>query len=227
MGPLSFVVAVIVLVIVLAWFATPLWGWTAALAALLAVSGAPVWAWVLAALVAVPLNLKPLRRAVATRPVFAWFKTVLPPLSVTEQIALDAGNTWWDADLFSGRPDFRKLLATPAPRLSPEEQAYIDGRGIVRGARRLGDHRRTERPAARGLGADPRTQVLRHDHPEGVRRTRVLGTRQLHGRDEDREPLAFRGRHRDGPELARPRRTVDALRHRGPETPLPAETRHR
>src|SRR5690606_20283719 len=85
------------------------------------------WVWLVFGAVAVVLLVKPLRRALLSKPLLAWFRTVLPPLSPTEQIALDAGDTWWDADLFTGRPDWNKLLATPAPQLSPEEQAYLDG----------------------------------------------------------------------------------------------------
>src|SRR5438128_10408634 len=48
-------------------------------------------------------------------------------MSQTEKEAIDAGTVWWDGDLFSGRPDFDKLLAVPEPRLSAEEQAFLDG----------------------------------------------------------------------------------------------------
>ncbi|MGH8711919.1 MAG: acyl-CoA dehydrogenase, partial [Burkholderiales bacterium] len=52
---------------------------------------------------------------------------VLPQVSQTEREALDAGTVWWDGDLFSGKPDWRKLLAVPKPQLTPEEQAFLDG----------------------------------------------------------------------------------------------------
>lgn len=51
----------------------------------------------------------------------------VPEMSETERSALEAGDTWADAELFSGRPDFAKLLAEPYPALSPEEQAFLDG----------------------------------------------------------------------------------------------------
>ena len=41
--------------------------------------------------------------------------------------AIDAGTVWWDGDLFSGRPDWDKLLAVPAPKLTAEEQAFVEG----------------------------------------------------------------------------------------------------
>jgi acyl-CoA dehydrogenase len=69
----------------------------------------------------------PLRRALVTRWIFSIYKKVLPQISQTEQEALDAGSIWWDADLFSGRPDWKKLLDYPHAKLTAEEQAFIDG----------------------------------------------------------------------------------------------------
>jgi len=48
-------------------------------------------------------------------------------MSQTEKEAIDAGTVWWDADLFSGKPDWDKLLRTPQPSLTAEEQAFLDG----------------------------------------------------------------------------------------------------
>ncbi len=54
-------------------------------------------------------------------------KKLAPEMSATEREALEAGSVWIDGDLFSGRPDFRKLLAEPYPSLSEAEQAFLDG----------------------------------------------------------------------------------------------------
>lgn len=67
------------------------------------------------------------RKQHITNRALAWYKSVLPEISETEQIAIDAGTVWWDRDLFTGDPDWDKLLAVPAPKLTDEEQAYIDG----------------------------------------------------------------------------------------------------
>ena len=74
-------------------------------------------------LVAVP----PIRRVLITNHVLAFYRRILPDMSSTEKEAIDAGTVWWDADLFSGKPDWDKLLAVPAPKLSAEEQAFLDG----------------------------------------------------------------------------------------------------
>lgn len=77
--------------------------------------------------VAIPLFLPDLRRRRITAPALQWFRGVLPPMSDTERDAIEAGTVWWDGQLFSGRPDWHQLLAVPAPRLSAEEQAFLDG----------------------------------------------------------------------------------------------------
>ncbi len=57
----------------------------------------------------------------------AYVRKVLPPMSDTERDAIAAGTVWWDADLFSGKPDWEKLRRYPKPALTPEEQAFLDG----------------------------------------------------------------------------------------------------
>jgi acyl-CoA dehydrogenase len=83
--------------------------------------------WIVVAVFAALSIVKPLRRAVVSGPLFAFYKKILPQVSQTEQEALDAGSIWWDADLFTGKPDWSKLLAYPEAKLSSEERAFIDG----------------------------------------------------------------------------------------------------
>ncbi|HKJ74116.1 MAG TPA: acyl-CoA dehydrogenase [Alphaproteobacteria bacterium] len=71
--------------------------------------------------------LRAFRRNTITRPIFSWARRALPTMSETEREALEAGDVWWDADLFSGNPDWEKLRGTPAAALSEEEQAFLDG----------------------------------------------------------------------------------------------------
>lgn len=68
-----------------------------------------------------------LRRDWLSKPIFRWAQLVLPSLSDTEREAIEAGDVWWDADLFTGNPDWGKLLAFPPAALSAEEQAFLDG----------------------------------------------------------------------------------------------------
>jgi len=75
----------------------------------------------------IAFSVPPIRRNVLTRPLFNKMRRLLPPMSQTEREALEAGKPWWDAELFTGKPDWRKLNNLPAARLNEEEQAYLDG----------------------------------------------------------------------------------------------------
>ena len=73
------------------------------------------------------LSVPSLRRSLVIEPVFKVVRGILPTVSETEQQALDAGTVGWDAELFSGRPDFAKLRSVPPIVLTPEEKAFLDG----------------------------------------------------------------------------------------------------
>jgi acyl-CoA dehydrogenase len=88
---------------------------------------ATIVAAVLFALIAVPLLVPALRQAIVTKPLFGFYKKILPPLSETERVALEAGTVGWEGELFSGKPDWNVLLSQPKPTLRPDEQAFLDG----------------------------------------------------------------------------------------------------
>lgn len=83
--------------------------------------------WLLFAVIALPLNINNIRQQFISMPLLALFKKIMPQMSSTEQEAIDAGTTWFDADLFRGDPDWKKLHNYPKPRLSTEEKAFLDG----------------------------------------------------------------------------------------------------
>jgi acyl-CoA dehydrogenase len=91
----------------------------------------PAWAVAAAWLICLPpallLTLDNMRRRWLTPVLLEGFRRILPAMSDTEREALEAGQAWWETDLISGRPDWKRMLEFPAPRLSPEEQAFIDG----------------------------------------------------------------------------------------------------
>lgn len=134
MGLLMWFVAIAIGAIALAYFALPGWGWAVAIAAALAVAAV---AKLIPAIVLLPLAvlfvvLAPsllvpaLRRWLYTAPILAFYRKILPPMSETERDALEAGTVWWDGQLFSGKPDWNRLLTTRAPQLNAEEQAFLD-----------------------------------------------------------------------------------------------------
>jgi len=85
------------------------------------------FAWIVFITIAVVLNVTPLRRSLISNRLLSVFRNIIPSMSQTEREALNAGNVWWDGELFSGKPQWQILLNTPAPLLSPEEKAFIDG----------------------------------------------------------------------------------------------------
>jgi acyl-CoA dehydrogenase len=127
-------VAVFIGFLVLAYVDAAGWMWSAGIAVALLIALAahalpPVLVLLLAivALVAaIPLNIRSLRRKLISDAVLAIFRRILPPMTATEREAIEAGTVGWDGQLFSGRPDWEKWLATPAPKLSVEEQRFLD-----------------------------------------------------------------------------------------------------
>ncbi|PSU36818.1 acyl-CoA dehydrogenase FadE [Photobacterium phosphoreum] len=95
------------------------------LGTLLNVTG--IISWLIFAVIALVLNTPILRKKFITHYALNSFKSIMPKMSQTEQEAIDAGTVWWEADLFSGKPDWNKLHAIQAPTLTPAEQAFLDG----------------------------------------------------------------------------------------------------
>ena len=138
--PVFFLLCLIA-VFALAMQRAPLWLWAVALA-----SATLVWqtemlhgefdepdftllqllAWVPVVVLA-GLSIPPLRRVALIEPIFRKIKGILPRVSATEQEALNAGTIGFDAELFSGTPDWEKLRAVPAITLTAEEKAFLDG----------------------------------------------------------------------------------------------------
>ncbi|MGH7541770.1 MAG: acyl-CoA dehydrogenase family protein, partial [Gemmatimonadota bacterium] len=68
-----------------------------------------------------------IRRRLVGAPAMRRVGRILPRMGDTERVALEAGTVWWDGDLFSGDPDWRRLLAFEPRALSDEERAFLDG----------------------------------------------------------------------------------------------------
>jgi len=119
---------VLLVLFVLGFTGAPLWAW--ALAGLVALVGFGAPWWIVGVFVALALVflVPPARRALSLGVMKAMQALrFLPTISETEQEAIDAGTVWVEGELFSGRPDFRKLLAEGFPDLTEEEQAFLDG----------------------------------------------------------------------------------------------------
>jgi acyl-CoA dehydrogenase len=134
MGTLVWLVLLIGVLLTLAYRRTDLRTSTIVLGALLVAylllgDGGFLWNLLLIALfLAVALlNVEAIRRDNVTMRLLDVYRRMLPSMSKTEQEALEAGNVWWDGELFTGMPDWRRLKNLPPPKLTAEEQAFLDG----------------------------------------------------------------------------------------------------
>ena len=127
--------AVVAALWALAAWRAPAWAWSGSIALYLLVwpglHGTSAWAltpvWLLFVPAAGLLGIPSLRRSAISSPMLEMYRRMMPSVSDTEREALEAGSTWWEAEMFSGRPDWNKLLQLDAPGLSEEEQAFVDG----------------------------------------------------------------------------------------------------
>jgi len=130
-----FILALLAVTVACSFAKTSLLVGTAAVAATLlafTLAGEPGWlslviAWLLFIPVAGLLNYLPWRQNFITAPVLKVFAKMTPQISETERVALEAGTVGFEGQLFTGRPNWRKLIDKPLPELSLEEQAFIDG----------------------------------------------------------------------------------------------------
>ena len=90
---------------------------------------APVWLWAVYGALALVMNVPILRQLMFSGPIMRLLNALnfLPTISETEQTAIEAGNVWVEGELFSGKPDVKRILNEPYPGLTPEEQAFLDG----------------------------------------------------------------------------------------------------
>lgn len=110
------------------------WIWSSVFAATLlgvTIFGSLSWwflfpTWLIFIAVAALANMPGLRQSLYIDKVYKIFRQSLPQISQTEQEALDAGDVWWEGELFKGNPDWQQMLNMPKPTLSPEEQAFLD-----------------------------------------------------------------------------------------------------
>jgi acyl-CoA dehydrogenase len=110
---LAFSIVFTVLLGAYLWFGSPAGLWKGLLILLLAL----LWLF----------NIRPLRKTLISRPFLKTYLRLLPTMSSTEREALEAGTVWWDGELFTGKPDWKKLLDTRPAQLTSEEQAFLDG----------------------------------------------------------------------------------------------------
>ena len=128
-NPTLFLGSVGLLLIIMGYFSAPLWLVSLTLLASLAVMAIPSQLLIAAGIVLGVLTLPVIRRALISKPIMIILNKLqfLPTISATEKAAIDAGTVWVDGELFSGKPNFKRILDEPYPSLTKEEQAFLDG----------------------------------------------------------------------------------------------------
>lgn len=123
------IIGFVVTAVLFAFWGVPLGIW--AVAGLITLWGvdAPIWLIATYAVVCLIFNIKPIRRTLITSGIMKLLDAMnfLPTISETERTAIEAGTTWVDAELFSGKPDMKRLAEENYPELSEKEQAFLDG----------------------------------------------------------------------------------------------------
>lgn len=118
----------IILAIGLAYTGAPLWLWGIFGYAALFGFNAPLWLIGVYTAFVLVFNITPIRRNLLSVPIMKLMKAMkfLPMISDTERTAIDAGTVWVDGELFSGKPNFKRILDEPYPELTKEEQEFLD-----------------------------------------------------------------------------------------------------
>ncbi|MDL5028518.1 acyl-CoA dehydrogenase FadE [Vibrio satsumensis] len=100
---------------------------TGAMVALTMFGGVAVTGWLCYLLAVAIFAVPTIRQTLISQKALSLFKKVLPAMSQTEKEALEAGTVWWEAELFKGKPEWKKLQNIADPKLSEAEQAFLDG----------------------------------------------------------------------------------------------------
>lgn len=126
-APVLWAIGSVLLLLAIGFAGAPLIVWAIAGAAILVGFGAPVGLLVTFAVVMLLFLITPIRRALFSSIVMKILGPIMPTISETERTAIESGSVWAEAELFSGKPDFQKLMQEPYPSLTKEEQAFLDG----------------------------------------------------------------------------------------------------
>ena len=140
MSALIFLLVCFAALVILALRQAPLFIWAASFAALTLIAqyGLPytepilpfasgAWVGWIVSVAMAALSVQGLRHLLIITPAYRALKKIMPRVSATEQEALEAGTIGWDAELFSGDPDWARLRDVAPMSLSSKERAFLDG----------------------------------------------------------------------------------------------------
>ncbi len=116
----------LIVILAVGYVGSPLIVWAIAILAVLYGFTAPPVLILIALVLFLIFLIKPIRMMLVSSGVFKVMKGFMPKISDTERTALEAGVVWVEADLFSGKPDFKKIMQEPYPSLTADEKAFMD-----------------------------------------------------------------------------------------------------
>ncbi|MEA2491792.1 MAG: acyl-CoA dehydrogenase [Acidobacteriota bacterium] len=126
-GTALYVIGALVALLAIGFLGAPLIVWAIAGAVILIGFGAPLWLLAAYAVVMAIFLITPIRRVLVSSMVMKILGPIMPTISETEKTAIESGSVWAEGELFSGKPDFRKLMAESYPSMTAEEKAFLDG----------------------------------------------------------------------------------------------------
>src|SRR5690606_36308405 len=114
--------------VLLGYFGAPFMLWTAVVGVALVGFDAPPVVIGIFLLIAVIGNIRPLRTYIFSLPILKLMRSLqlVPKISETERTALEAGVVWLDAELFSGKPNFKRIINEPYPLLTAKDKEVVD-----------------------------------------------------------------------------------------------------
>ena len=121
------VIGSIIAIFAIGFLGAPLIVWTALIAAIMWGFALPLWLIVTYVAVSAVFFITSIRRVLISPIVLKILAPIMPVISPSERNAIEAGSVWVEKDLFSGKPDFKKLMNEPYPNLTAEEKAFMDG----------------------------------------------------------------------------------------------------
>ncbi len=121
------IIGSLLVLLAIGFWGSPLFVWAIAGLAIMWGFAAPVWLMAAFAIGMAVFLIVPIRRGLISSLVMKILSPIMPVISDTERTAIESGSTGVEVELFSGKPNFKKLMAEPYPNMTPEEKAFLDG----------------------------------------------------------------------------------------------------
>lgn len=126
-SPAITIPVIVLIILILGYKGSPFWMWILFVLLILWGFAAPLWLLILTVIIAIIFLIAEIRRPLVSKPIMNLLSGIMPSISQTERIALEAGTTWIEDEYFSGKPNFKRILEEPYPELSKEEKDFLNG----------------------------------------------------------------------------------------------------